>query len=75
MKFMRKATDTFLSRSIGKHSNLSEPKRLNRVDLYGYKSNSYGEVIKSGGPWSPWSPVPMPMFGRLKFWWPNNIAF
>ena len=39
--------------SVGKHSSLGLQK-LNKIDLYIYhKSNSYEEVIKSGG-MAPW---------------------
>ena len=37
-----------------------------RIDMYGKKTNSYGEIIKSGGAMAPMAPpVPTPMHIRI----------
>ena len=41
-------------RGVRRYSNLGGPQRLRFVWL---KTNSYGEVIKSGGPWPPGMPM------------------
>ena len=42
-----------ITRSVRRHSNLGGPQRLNRINLYGKKTNSYGEIIKSEGAMGP----------------------
>ena len=54
-------TQVLCTRSVGKHSGLGGPQRLNRIDLYGKNLTPMEKLYNLGGPWPPWPPVPMPM--------------
>ena len=50
-------------RSVGKHSSLGGPQRLNRVDLYG-KNLIPMEKLSNLGANAPLPPVPTPMINK-----------